>query len=61
MSQYIASKKGLKTLLKRYRKAGATDEDIKTVEGCIREGLAMDDTDYENAPKAIRKLWAGLK
>lgn len=72
MGRHIETKKGLETLLDRYIRAGVTDETpdasgsyaaqwITTIRGCIEQGLAMDETDYENTPKALRRLWAGLK
>ena len=67
MSRFIETKKGLKTLLKRYQAAGVTDEKypidkwITVIKGCIKEGLAMDEVDYENTPKELRPLWKGLK
>lgn len=27
----------------------------------ISDGLAMDEDDYDNTPKELRKLWKGLK
>lgn len=66
MSKHIETKQGLKTLLKRYQNAGVTDETysdpwISVIQGCIVEGLAMDETDYQNTPASLRKLWKGLK
>ena len=72
MSKHIETKKGLETLLQRYSEAGVTDETadasgryeadwIKTIKGCIEEGLAMDETDYENTPRRLRTLGRGLK
>lgn len=72
MSKYISTQKGLKELLRRYKDAGVTNETmdvdncyeahwISEIEGCIREGLAMDEDDYNNTPKELRKLWRGLK
>lgn len=66
MSKHIETKQGLKTLLKRYQDAGVTDETysdrwISTIEGCIVGGFAMDETDYQNTPVSLRKLWKGLK
>lgn len=72
MSRHIETKKGLQKLLDRYLKAGVTDQTkdasnsyeaqwISTIKGCIKDGLAMDETDYENTPKELRKLWVGLK
>jgi len=67
MGRYIETKKGLKTLLKRYEEAGVTDDQypgdewIKVIKGCIKEGLPMDEVDYENTPKHLRPLWKGLK
>lgn len=52
---------GLKTLLERYERANASEEWIKTIKGCIKEGYAMDEIDYQNTPKELRKLWVGLK
>lgn len=67
MARYIESKKGLKTLLERMQdlKGAEKLEDfdywVKVVEGCIDEGLAMDEVDFENAPEWFRPLWRGLK
>ena len=69
---YIETKKGLETLLKRYQEAGVTDQTkdasggyeakwISAIKGCIEEGLAMDEVDWENAPSWFRPLWRGLK
>ena len=64
---HIETKKGLQTLLKRYKEAGVTDEKypidrwISCIEGCIKEELAMDEIDYENTPEELRPLWRGLK
>ena len=68
---HIETKKGLQTLLKRYQEAGVTDETkdasggyeahwITCIKGCIKEGLAMDEVDYENTPKELKPLWRGL-
>jgi len=57
----IETKKGLEELLRRYKKEGASEYWIKVIEGCIKEGLAMDEDDYDNTPKELRKLWMGLK
>ena len=70
--KHIETKKGLKTLLERYLQAGVTDQTkditetyeakwISAIKYCIDEGLAMDEIDYENTPKELRKLWVGLK
>ena len=75
MSKHIESKQGLKTLLKRLNKVNpndypkipefimkdAIDYWVKVVQGCIDEGLAMDDVDYENAPRWFKPLWTGLR
>lgn len=61
MARHIETKKGLETLLNRYQEAKASKEWILTIKGCIKEGLAMDETDYDNTPKELRKLWIGLK
>ena len=69
---YIKTKKGLETLLKRYQEAEVTDQTkdasggyeakwISTIKGCIEEGLAMDEVDWENTPVELRPLWRGLK
>ena len=63
---YIETKKGLETLLKRYQEAGVTDEYsidrwISCIKGCIEEGLAMDEVDWENTPAELKPLWRGLK
>lgn len=60
MQKHIATKKGLETLLKRYKDAGVTGYWIQVIEGCIKDGLAMDETDYENTPQELKKLWVGL-
>lgn len=63
---HIETKKGLTTLLKRYQEAGVTDERypvdrwISVIKGCIEEGLAMDEVDYENTPRELKPLWRGL-
>ena len=70
--KHIETKTGLKTLLKRYVDAGVTDQTkdasnsyeahwLTTIQGCIDEGLAMDEVDYENTPASLRPLWRGLK
>lgn len=72
MHKHIESKTGLKTLLKRYLEAGVTNETkdatgsyaarwIDTIKGCIEEGLAMDEIDFENTPDELKPLWKGLK
>ena len=69
--KYISTKSGLSTLLKRYLAAGVTDDTtdisggykaswITCIKQCIEEGLAMDETDYENTPLELRKFWKGL-
>ncbi len=67
----IETRRGLQTLLKRYLEQGVDDSTpaaagypgqwISTIEGCLKEGLAMDETDYENTPKELRPLWRGLR
>ena len=57
----IETKKGLTKLLERYQKAGADGELILTIIGCLKEGLAMDEVDYDNTPEELKKLWRGLK
>ena len=57
----IERKKDLLTLKERYLAAGASEYWVKVIDGCIAEGLAMDETDYENTPTELRKLWKGLK
>ena len=65
--RHIERKKDLQTLLSRMENLKGADklEDygywVKVVEGCIKEGLAMDEIDYENAPRWFRPLWAGLR
>ena len=67
MARHIESKQGLKTLLERLE--SLKDKDtlpdfhywLNVVRGCIDEGLAMDETDYENAPDWFRPLWKYLK
>ena len=71
MAKHIETEKGLRTLLQRYLAAGVDDQTpadagypgqwISTIEGCIKQGLAMDETDYENTPKGLRPLWRGLR
>ena len=67
MERRIETKKGLETLLKRYQEAGVTDESypvdrwISVIKGCIKEDLAMDETDWDNTPKELRPLWKGLR
>lgn len=57
----IERKKDLLTLKERYLTAGANEYWIRVIEGCIKEDLPMDEIDYENTPKELRKLWKGLK
>lgn len=72
MARHIETKKGLETLLARYKAAGVTNQTkdatnsyeacwIATIEGCLEEGLAMDEVDYENTPDELKPLWRGLK
>lgn len=67
MARNIHTKAGLKTLLERLEdlKGGNKLPDfdywVKVVKGCIDEGLAMDEVDWENAPDWFRPLWRGLK
>ena len=73
MARHIESKKGLNTLADRMCKWGFEHQGKpeykfeefdywwKVVAGCITEGLAMDEVDYENAPTWFRELWRGLK
>lgn len=67
---YIETKKGLNKLLARLnnmKKQRITNlrTDYKywcsVVQGCIDEGLAMDEVDWENSPAWFRPLWKGLK
>ena len=74
---YIGTKKGLETLLKRYKAAGVTDQTkdanncyeakwLTTIQQCIDsqngpEPIGMDEVDYENTPKELKPLWRGLK
>lgn len=57
----IETLKGLTTLLERYEKAGASEEWLNTIKGCIKDNLAMDEEDYANTPKELKPLWKGLK
>ena len=67
MARHIESKKGLESLLDRLmdlkggNKLPEFDYWVSVVKGCIEEGLAMDEVDYENAPEWFRPLWRGLK
>ena len=67
MAKHISSSKGLRELLQRMKnlKGSAKLKDydywVKVVTGCIKEGLAMDEVDFENAPEWFRPLWKGLK
>ena len=61
MEKRIETNKELKELLKRYEEAKASEEWLNTIRGCIKEGLAMDEIDYENTPKELKPLWRGLK
>jgi len=63
---HIETRKGLLELKRRYLANGFTNESypdrwIRVIEECIEDGLAMDETDYENTPKELKKLWIGLK
>lgn len=57
----IETKDGLRNLLGRYRKAKADREWILTIEGCLKEGLPMDELDYRNTPRELKPLWRGLR
>ena len=61
--KHIETKKGLETLLKRYQEKGVKEWGYwyGVIKGCIDEGLAMDDIDYDNTPKELRECWKGLK
>lgn len=70
--KHIETKKGLETLLTRYLENGVSDTTkdisnsyeakwISTIKNCIKNNLAMDEDDYENTSKELRKLWKGLK
>lgn len=65
--RHIESKKDLQTLLNRMEnlkganKLEEYDYWHLVVEGCIKDGLAMDEVDYENAPRWFRPLWTGLR
>lgn len=69
MARHIETKQGLKELLERMKRLKDNCDDelndfgywFSCVYGCIDEGLAMDETDYENAPDWFRPLWRGLK
>lgn len=66
MAKYIQTKKGLTTLLKKYEEANASEYWLKVIKGCIdsldtNEPIYMDEIDYDNTPKELRKLWKGLK
>lgn len=77
MARYIETKKGLETLLKRYKEAGVTDQTkdasgayeakwLSCIQGCIDsldtdEPICMDEIDYENTPDNLKPLWRGLK
>lgn len=61
MQKHIETKRGLQELLRRYKEANASGYWIQVIEGCIKEGLAMDETDYANTPNLLRKLWRGLR
>lgn len=70
--KHIETRKGLETLLNRYLENGVNDQTkdasnsyeahwISSIKNCIENNLAMDEDDYENTPKSLRKLWKGLK
>ena len=67
MARHIESKKGLESLLERMENLKGADKLpefeywFTCVSQCIDEGLAMDETDWENAPEWFRPLWRGLK
>lgn len=69
MTRHIETKSGLKILLKRMEELNQQSrvdlEDYEywhtCVAQCIEEELAMDETDYENAPAWFKPLWRGLK
>ena len=67
MARHIETKEGLETLFKRLDALENFDDLpdyhywYSVVRGCIDEGLAMDETDWELAPDWFRPLWRGLK
>ena len=63
MGKHIETKRGLKTLLKRYLENGVSEGSYWhiVITQCIDMNLAMDESDYENTPKELKKLWRGLK
>ena len=73
MARYISTEDGLLKLSLRLCKWGYEHQGKpeynheefdywhKCVVGCMEEGLAMDEVDYENAPQWFRELWKGLK
>ena len=68
--RHIETKEGLAALLERMdnkkkkesrERLPEFDEWRAVVVGCLADGLAMDYTDYENAPHWFRVLWVGLR
>lgn len=67
----ISTKQGLTTFKARLEKAKANGADIglysnnnywlDVVNGCIKEGLAIDEIDAEQMSKDIKRLARGLK
>lgn len=77
MAKEVRTRKGLETLLQRYKDAGVTNQTkdatggyearwLDTIQGCIDslntdEPICMDEIDYENTPDELKPLWRGLK
>ena len=57
----IKTKKGLQELKKRYQEKGCEKYRLDVIDGCIKDGFAMDKLDYENTPKELRSCRKGLK
>lgn len=72
MGKCIETKQGKEKLLQRYLELGVTDQTkdatntyeakwITAIKYAIENDLAMDEIDYDNTPKELRKCWRGLK
>ena len=62
MAKEIRSRKGLETLLQRYKDAGVTNQTKDCIDSLkTDEPICMDEIDYENTPDELKPLWRGLK
>lgn len=64
MSKRIETENGLRTLKRRFEAFRGDPEAeywISVVDGCIKERLSMDETDWGNTEDKFKALWRGLR